>query len=282
MNHTCIDAHHHLWSYKPPGYSWMTDEMASLRRDFDTVALRAEASRCGITGTIVVEVARTNEETLWLSEIAAKEDFIQGIVGWAALSHPKVSSELERLSELPKLKGLRYPIHDEPNDDFMLREEFDRGIKALKQFNFSFDLLVFARHLPQTIDLVDKHPHQVFILDHIAKPLIRRRLLSPWKENIAQLALRPNVYCKLSGVLTEADWQTWTDDDIAPYMEIVLNAFGPKRLMFGSDWPLVTLASSYEGWLQFVRRYVKRLSEVEQEWIFFKAATEAYRLNQCV
>jgi L-fuconolactonase len=164
----------------------------------------------------------------------------------------------------------------------MLREEFDRGIKALKQFNFSFDLLVFARHLPQTIDLVDKHPHQVFILDHIAKPLIRRRLLSPWKENIAQLALRPNVYCKLSGVLTEADWQTWTDDDIAPYMEIVLNAFGPKRLMFGSDWPLVTLASSYEGWLQFVRRYVKRLSEVEQEWIFFKAATEAYRLNQCV
>jgi L-fuconolactonase len=278
MSIECIDAHHHLWRYLPPGPPWMTDSMEVLRRNFLVDDLRAVTTDAGITGTIVVETERSIEETLWLSETAANDDLIRGIVGWAPLTHPEIASELERMAQLPKLRAIRHPIHDEADDQFVLREDFNRGIAALKQFNLRYDILIFEKHLAQTIQFVDRHPDQVFIVDHVAKPRIRDRVLSPWKDRISELARRQNVYCKLSGMVTEADWNTWTDDVLSPYIEAVLEAFGPRRVMFGSDWPVVTLASSYKRWLDTVRNAIARLSPSEQERILSATAIEAYGL----
>jgi L-fuconolactonase len=279
MSTACIDAHHHLWRYLPPGPDWMADGMEGLRQDFLIDDLRKVTSGAGVTGTVVIESARTNKETAWLSQLAAAEDLICGVVGWTSLTGPTVISDLERLASLPKMKAVRYPIHDEPDDRFALREDFNRGVAALKQFNLGYDILVFERHLPQTIQFVDRHPNQVFILDHLAKPRIRDHALSPWRENIRELARRPNVYCKISGMVTEDDWNKWSNDTLYPYIEIVVESFTPRRLMFGSDWPVVTLASSYKRWIDAVRFAISQLSTTEQEWILSKVAIEAYRLN---
>jgi L-fuconolactonase len=279
MDNEYIDAHHHLWRYIPPGRPWMSDSMEVLRRNFLVDDLRAAITGLGITGTIVVETERSIEETVWLSEIAANDNLIRGIVGWAPLTHPEIASQLERMAQLPKVRGIRHPIHDEPDDQFLLREDFNRGIAALKQFNLRYDILIFEQHLPQTIQFVDRHPDQVFIVDHIAKPRIRDQALSPWEENLCELGRRQNVYCKLSGMVTEADWSAWTDESLSPYIDVVLQAFGPKRLMFGSDWPVVTLASSYKRWWQTVRIAIAQLSPSEQEWILSRTAVESYGLT---
>jgi L-fuconolactonase len=274
----CIDAHHHLWRYRAPGPSWMVDGMESLRRDFLVDDLRSVASDWGITGTIVVETERTVEETEWLSQLAALNDLVCGVVGWAPLTNSNIVSELERLAALPKLKGVRHAIQDEMDDYFILRDDFNRGIAALKQFDLRYDLLIFEKHLPQTIEFVDRHPDQVFVLDHVAKPRIRDRILSPWKKNLCELGRRLNVYCKVSGIVTEAAWQTWSDEQISPYIDAALEAFGPKRLMFGSDWPVVTLASSYGRWVNALCAATSKISATEREWIFSKTAIQAYRL----
>jgi L-fuconolactonase len=279
MHNEFIDAHHHLWRYVPPGQPWMSDGMEVLRRDYLVDDLRAATTGVGITGTIVVEAERSLEETLWLSEIAANDDLIRGVVGWAPLTHPEIASELERMAQLPKLRGIRHPIHDEPDDRFLLREDFNRGIAALKQFNLRYDILIFEKHLPLTIKFVDMHPNQVFILDHIAKPRIRDGALSPWKHNLRELARRQNVYCKLSGMVTEADWNAWNYERLSPYIDVVLEAFGPRRLMFGSDWPVVTLASSYRRWWETIRIALAELSPSEQEWILSRTAVESYGLT---
>jgi L-fuconolactonase len=278
MDFVCIDAHQHLWRYLRPGPAWMADGMEVLQRDFLLDDLHAVTTEAGVTGTIAVETERSIEETEWLSQVAASDDLICGVVGWAPLTSSTVVSQLERLASLPKMKAIRHPIHDESDDLFVLRDDFNRGVSALKQFNLRYDILIFEKHLPQAIQFVDRHPDQVFILDHIAKPRIRDRMLSPWKENIRELAWRPNVYCKISGLVTEADWNTWSDAYLYPYIEIVLEAFTPKRIMFGSDWPVVTLASSYRRWIDTVRSAIAQLSTTEKERILSGTAIEAYRL----
>lgn len=278
MRIVCIDAHQHLWRYLAPGPSWMADGMEVLRRDYLLNDLRAVTTKAGVTGTIVVETERTIEETVWLSEIAASYDLIRGVVGWAPLTDPAIEFHLERVASLPKMKAIRHPIHDEADDHFVLHDDFNRGVAALKQFDLGYDILIFEKHLPQTIQFVDRHPDQVFILDHIAKPRIRDRVLSPWRENIRELARRPNVYCKISGMVTEDDWLTWSYYGLHPYIETVLEAFTPKRLMFGSDWPLVTLASSYQRWIDTVRSAIAQLTTTERERILSGTAIEAYRL----
>lgn len=278
MGNVCIDAHQHLWHYLPPGPAWMADGMEVLRRDFLLEDLRSVTVEADVTGTIVVEAERTIAETEWLSKIAASDDLISGVVGWAPLTIPDASSELERIASLPKMKAVRHPIHDEPDDLFVLRDNFNRGVAELRQFNLSYDILIFEKHLPQTIQFVDRHPNQIFILDHVAKPRIRDGVLTPWRDNIQELALRRNVYCKLSGMLTEADWHSWSDEALSPYIETVLEAFTPKRLMFGSDWPVVTLASSYRRWIEVVRAATARLSTDERDRIFARTAIEAYGL----
>jgi L-fuconolactonase len=279
MAKVCIDAHQHLWRYRPPGPAWMVgDGMERLRRDFLIEDLRAVTAEAGVTGTIVVEAERTVEETVWLSQIAASGDLICGVVGWVPLTTPTVRSELERIASLPKMKAIRHPIHDEPDDQFVLRDDFNRGITALKQFDLRYDILIAEKHLPQTIQFVDRHPNQIFILDHVAKPRIRDRELFPWRQNIQELARRPNVYCKISGMVTEADWHTWADEDLFPYIETVLESFTPKRIMFGSDWPVVSLASSYRRWMDTVQAAIAQLSTTEREQILAGAAIDAYGL----
>lgn len=278
MGNLLIDAHQHLWRYTPPGPTWMGDGLELLRRDFLIDDLRSVTAGAGVSGTIVVEAERTLEETQWLSQVGESDDLILGVVGWAPLTIPDAALELEKVASLPKMKAVRHPIHDEPDDQFILRDDFNRGIRALKQFDLRYDILIFEKHLPQTIQFVDRHPNQVFILDHIAKPRIRERLLTPWSNNIRELARRPNVYCKLSGMVTEADWNTWSDEALAPYIETVLQAFTPRRLMFGSDWPVVTLASSYRRWAGAVRVAIAHLSADERDWVFAKTAIEAYGL----
>jgi len=279
MVNKSIDAHHHLWRYVPAEYPWMTDGMEVLRRDFLLGDLKAVTALAGIAGTVVVAAARRVEETIWLAEIAASDDLIRGVVGWAPLTDPRIGLDLERLAHLHKVKGMRHAIHDEPDDLFVLRDDFNRGIAELKQFGLKYDILIFEKHLPQTIEFVDRHPNQIFIVDHIAKPRIREQALSPWKGHIAELAHRENVYCKVSGMVTEALWDAWTDESLRPYLDVVLEAFGPKRLMFGSDWPVLTLASTYGRWLSTVQRAMAALSPSEQEWIFSKTAIEAYGLE---
>lgn len=257
----------------------MADGMEVLRRDFRLDDLYAVTSEAGVTGTIVVETERTIEETEWLCQVAASDDLIRGVVGWAPLTSSTIEGQLERMAALPKMKAIRHPIHDEVDDDFLLRNDFNQGIAALRQFNLGYDILIFEKHLAQTIRFVDRHPDQVFILDHVAKPRIRDRALSPWREHIGDLAKRPNVYCKLSGLVTEDDWNTWSYDSLYPYIETALEAFTPKRLMFGSDWPVVTLASSYRRWMANVLVVVGSLTRNERERILAGTAIEAYGLE---
>jgi L-fuconolactonase len=276
MTHEWIDAHHHLWRYRHQDYPWMSDGMEALRRDYLVADLEEVVRSAGVTGTLVVQARQTTQETEWLSGIAAQSELIRGVVGWAPLASSNAARELERLAELPKLRGMRHVLHDEPDPFYMLREDFNRGIEQLKAYGLRYDVLIFERHLPQTIEFVDRHPNQIFIVDHIAKPRICNGELSPWREKLQELALRPNVYCKVSGMVTEAKWNSWTEQELTPYFEIVFEAFTPQRTMFGSDWPVMTLASTYRDWAALVRRTISKFSPDEQERVLGGSAAEAY------
>jgi L-fucono-1,5-lactonase len=274
----CIDAHHHLWRYNAAHFPWMGEGMEMLRRDYLSGDLEEVARPAGVSGAIVVQARQATEETEWLSDVASRSTLIQGVVGWAPLIDPNVASLLERLAGLPKVKGMRHILHDEADPLYMLREDFQRGLSLLKDHDLRYDLLIFESHLPQAIALIDRHPHQIFIVDHVAKPRIRERRISPWRENLKELSRRENVYCKLSGMVTEADWNFWQEADLRPYFETVIEAFTPQRTMFGSDWPVVTLAATYGRWMTSVRNAIAELSKLEQERILAGTAVEAYGL----
>jgi L-fuconolactonase len=273
-----IDAHHHLWKYNDTDYVWMSGAMDKLRRDFLTEHARDVMGRAGVDGAVTVQARQSVEETEWLLELAGRNAFMRGVVGWVPLTSPDARRQLERFAGQPKLKAVRHVLHDEPDDHYMLRDDFNRGVGLLREFDLVYDILIFERHLPQTIEFVDRHPDQVFVLDHVAKPRIRDRVVSPWRENIHELSKRQNLYCKLSGMVTEADWSNWSIGDFRPYFEIVLSAFGPSRLMFGSDWPVLTLASDYGRWVEVAGSLIAELSPGEQERILYGTAVEAYKL----
>lgn len=257
----------------------MTDAMAAIRRDFGPADLAREAAGAGVEGVVTVQARQTIQETEWLLQVADEHThLIRGVVGWAPLVEEGVDATFERLGAQTKLRAIRHVLHNEPDDDYMLRDDFNRGVSLLRARGLAYDILIFERHLPQTLIFVDRHPEQVFILDHVAKPRIRDGIISPWRENITALAHRPNVYCKLSGMVTEADWSKWTPEQLRPYVEVAIDAFGPKRLMFGSDWPVCLLAASYMQWTRLVREFVARLSPAEQDRIMGGTAIEAYRL----
>jgi L-fuconolactonase len=273
-----IDSHHHFWKYDPKEYAWIDDSKGAIRRDFLPADLKKEIDPAGIDGVVSVQARQTIEETNWLLGLAAAHAFIRGVVGWAPLSDPKIAGILELLASKPKLKAIRHVIQDEPDNDFILRDHFSAGIRVLRQYHLVYDILIFERHLPQTIRFVDRHPNQIFVLNHIAKPRIKDHALSAWRENITELAKRENVYCKISGMATEADYQTWTPQDLQPYFDTVLAAFGPRRLMFGSDWPVCLLATSYSRWFKLVSAQIAKLSQPERDRILGGTAVEAYRL----
>lgn len=274
-----IDSHHHFWRYNPREYGWISESMQVLRRDFLPPDLQKVLTTAGVDGVVSVQARQSLGETEWLLELADKQDFIRGVVGWVPLCSADLRGHLERLIARRKLKSVRHVLQDEADDQFMLRPEFDRGIAALKDFGLRYDILIFERHLPHAITLVDRHPEITFIIDHIAKPRIRENILSPWRENLAELARRENVYCKLSGLATEADHRSWTQAQLRPYMETALEVFGPRRLMFGSDWPVCLLACGYERWFDIVSGFASRLSGSERERLSGGTAVEAYGLS---
>lgn len=252
--------------------------MEAIRRDFLLPDLEKEIHAGRINGVVTVQARQTLNETDWLLDLAAHCDFIRGVVGWVPLTDPQVVSHLETYAANPKLKAVRHVLQDEADDFYMLRDDFNRGVAQLRNFKLRYDILIFARHLPQAIQLVDRHPQQIFVLDHIAKPRIKERILSPWREQIRELARRQNVYCKLSGLVTEADWKTWTEADLNPYIEVVLDCFGPDRLMFGSDWPVALLVCGYQRWIEVVEHATAGLSAAEKDQLFGGTARLAYGL----
>ena len=273
-----IDTHHHFWKYSPKEYDWINDDMKGIRKDFLPVDLLKEIKSAGVDGAVSVQARQSVEESDWLLEMAEKNDFLKGVVGWVDLRDKGVDKDLERLAKHKKFKGVRHVVQGEPDINFILGAAFNEGIKKLLKYDLRYDILIFEKQLKPSIAFVDKHPKQIFILDHIAKPRIKERILSPWREDMLELAKRPNVYCKISGMLTEADWKKWSAADLAPYFDTTLQAFGAKRLMLGSDWPVMLVAGKYKQWVDMVKEVVSRYSAAEQERILYKNAVEAYKL----
>lgn len=273
-----IDAHHHYWKYNPVEYDWIDDAMAAIRADFLPETLEATIRSVGVDGVVTVQARQLVEETEWLLQMAQKHNFMKGVVGWLPLIDADLVRSLEFYSEVPKLKGLRHVLQGEPDMEYMLRPDFDRGLSLLKNYDLVYDILIFERQLPNTIRMVDRHPNQVFVLDHIAKPLIAQNELLPWSDNLRELARRENVYCKLSGMVTEADFRSWTPEQLKPYFDVVLEAFGPNRLMWGSDWPVCLVATSYNRWVQLISETISSFSETEQQTILGTNAQRVYNL----
>ncbi|HEX3470484.1 MAG TPA: amidohydrolase family protein [Silvibacterium sp.] len=275
-----IDAHHHLWRYTAEEYSWIDNAMMNLRRDYTPADLSKAMESAGIDGSIAVQARQTLEETHDLLLLADAHPFIKAVVGWAPIASRDFPSFLENLAAHPKLRGLRHVVQSEPDDDFILGSDFNRGIRTLLPTGLIYEILIYERHLPQTIQFVDAHPNQIFVLDHIAKPRIREQILSPWRERIEDLARRENVFCKVSGMVTEADWQLWTEADLRPYLDTVFDAFGAHRLMMGSDWPVCLVATEYARWFDFLDSYVAALSEDERGQFCGGTASRVYRLTE--
>ena len=241
--------------------------MAALKRDFLPEDLKPLLASTGFHGSVAVQARQCLEETRWLLELADRHEFIRAIVGWVDIRAKDLSQQLKALARHPKLAGIRHVVHDEPDDEFMLRPEFRRGISRLREFDLTYDLLLFPKHLRAAVRLVEEFPEQPFVLDHIAKPKIGERLLPQWRDGIEELAALQNVYCKLSGMVTEARWKQWRPEDFWPYLDVVFEAFGPDRLMIGSDWPVCTLSGDYGSTMQIVIDYLRRVPAEAQEGI---------------
>ena len=274
-----IDTHQHFWKYNAVQYPWMGESMTSLRRDYLPSHLAPLLKAASIDGTVSVQARQMVEESYWLLELADQNPFIKGVVGWVDLRIPKVAEQLEKLARYPKLRGVRHVVHDEPDDRFMMREDFRRGLKELKKYKLTYDLLLFPRHLPIACELLKLFPEQPFVLDHIAKPLIKERKMEPWRTDLRRLAKFTNVHCKVSGMVTEADWAHWKRRDFTPYLDVVFESFGTKRIMIGSDWPVCTLAGTYSGVMQIAANYVQRLSSDERTDVWSENAKRFYGLR---
>lgn len=273
-----IDAHHHLWQYSALEYDWIDESMKALRREFLPADLVREMVAADIDGAVVVQARQTLDETRWLLGLADGCEAIRGVVGWAPIAGAEFPGVMEEFEDRPKLKGLRHVIQGEKDEQYILREDFNAGIRSLEGSGMVYDLLILARHLPQTIEFVDRHPEQVFVLDHMAKPMIRDGIVEPWGEQMRELGRRENVWCKLSGMVTEADWTNWNDASLRPYLDAAVETFGPKRVMAGSDWPVCLVASGYGQWFDVLRRYFAAFSEEERAAVFGGNAIEVYGL----
>ncbi|MBO25588.1 MAG: amidohydrolase family protein [Verrucomicrobiota bacterium] len=273
-----IDSHHHFWKYDPVTYSWMNDSMGILKRDYQPEDLKEVIDSAKIDGVISVQADQSMRETEDLLKHASECSFIRGVVGWFPLAEPELDGLLESYATNPLLKGVRHVVQDEADDQFILGDAFNKGIRRLKAYELVYDILIYERQLGPSIEFVDRHPDQVFVLDHVAKPRIGDQIMEPWRAQMFELAKRENVYCKLSGMATEANWQNWTKDDLWPYAEVAMEAFGPTRMMFGSDWPVARLAVEYGDWVGLCREFISTLSDSEQAMIEGEVAIRAYDL----
>lgn len=274
-----IDSHQHFWRYDAARDAWITEEMAVLKRDFLPEQLAAEYAANGIDASVAVQADQSENETNFLLDLAKKDDRIAGVVGWVDLLSPRVAERLEHFSHFAKLRGFRHIAQAEKDDRFLAREDFVKGVAQLRRFGFTYDILVYAKQLPAAIELVARLPEQHFVIDHLAKPGIKAKRTVPWAAQMTEIAQNKNVFCKVSGLVTEADWRKWKPEDFKPYLDVVFDAFGADRLMFGSDWPVCLLAASYRQVKQLIEGYVKGFSEANKEKIFGGNAARFYGLK---
>jgi len=273
-----IDSHQHFWKFDPIRDSWIDDSMRQIQRDFLPEDLLPLLTENKFQGCMAVQASQSEEETNFLLELASKNDFIKGVVGWIDLRSENITERLSHFSKYEKLKGFRHVVQGE-QDDFMFEKDFRNGIAALKEFNFTYDILIFHRQLPAAIDLVKSFPEQVFVIDHIAKPDIKSGDIESWEKGMEEIAKFENVSCKISGMVTEADWKQWKPSDLKPYLDVIFENFSTDKLMFGSDWPVCNVASDYTEVVKTLENYISQLSTQDQNKIWFENAKSFYKLN---
>jgi L-fuconolactonase len=273
-----IDSHQHFWHYSPERHSWITDEMAAIRRDFLPPDLQPILAQHGFDGCVAVQADQVEAENEFLLSLAAQYPFVKGVVGWVDLQSEDIEERLEHYTQFPQLKGFRHVLQGEQDRALMLRPAFRRGIAALQKAGFTYDLLVFADQIKYCTELVALFPDQPFVLDHIAKPNIREGQIEDWAKDMGQLAQHSNVCCKVSGMVTEADWQGWKTEDFIPFLDVVVAAFGMDRLLYGSDWPVCNVAGGYGPALGVVQQYFGTFSAAEQAAFYGQNAMRFYRL----
>jgi L-fuconolactonase len=273
-----IDAHHHLWKYDPVRESWITDEMAAIRKDFLPGDFEQVLLENHFDGSVLVQTDQSETENEFLLHNALDHEFIKGVVGWVDLQAEDVEHRLESCAAAKKFKGFRHVLQGEPERSFMLRPAFRRGIDKLSKFGFTYDILIFADQLKYIPEFVSAFPNQKFVIDHIAKPAIRDKEIGDWNREIKTVAEHQNVWCKISGMVTEADWKNWKSHDLIPYIDVVVEAFGSRRIMYGSDWPVCLVAASYDQVLNIVHDYFAAFSQSERELFFGENAIQFYNL----
>jgi L-fuconolactonase len=273
-----IDSHQHFWRFNPVRDAWITEEMSAIRRDFLPEDLEPELDANGVDATIAVQADQSEAETEFLLGLAEGNRRIAGVVGWVDLRAGDVEERLAHFSRFKELRGVRHVAQAEA-DDFLVGKEFVRGVGRLAAFGLTYDILIYPRQLPAAIELVGKLPEQKFVVDHLAKPEMKGKKLESWASLIREIAASPNVYCKLSGMVTEADWKNWKPSDFEPYLEVVCDAFGGERLMFGSDWPVCLVAASYARVKNIVESYIDRNSPAAKSAIFGENAESFYKLQ---
>ena len=274
-----IDAHHHFWTYDPRDYAWIDDRMGALKRDFLPADLAPLMAAAGFTACVAVQAQQSLDETARLLHLADRNPFVAGVVGWVDLRSPEARAQLERFANHAKLVGVRHIVQGEPDDRFLLRPDFGRGIALLEEFGLAYDILIYPRHLPVAAEFVRRFPRQRFVLDHLAKPEIARGEIRGWSHGIRELAAAPNVVAKLSGLVTEADWKRWTADEMRPYLDVAFECFGPGRLMIGSDWPVCTLAAGYGETMGLVMRYLAGRPGTERDAVLGGNAQAFWNLD---
>ncbi len=274
-----IDAHQHFWNYEPVKHEWIDDDMAVIRRDFLPSDLEKVYRDTGVDGCVAVQADQTRVETDFLLDLASKNNFIKGVVGWVDLRADNLEGLLEHYKEHELLKGFRHVVQGEPDHNFLLRPNFLKGISTLEKYNYTYDILVFPHQLGAVLEFVNQFPNHKFVIDHIAKPYIKDGFYDGWASLMKDIATHENVYCKLSGMITEADYTTWTPTQIHPYMNLVLESFGSKRTMFGSDWPVCLVAGNYKRVKELVTEFIAAMSSTEQDAIMGGNAIEFYSLK---
>jgi L-fuconolactonase len=273
-----IDSHQHFWKYDETRDSWITPDMGVIQRNFLPEDLKPILRENKIDGSVVVQSDQSKEENIFQLANGLQHDFIKGVVGWVDFEDEALEDKLAYYQEFKKMKGFRHVLQAEQQRDFMLRPGFKRGIGKLKSFGYTYDILIFPDQLNHTIEFVKSFPDQPFVLDHLAKPYIKDQNIDGWRSDIKKLASFQNVFCKISGMVTEARWKGWTREDFSPYLDVAVEAFGTSRLMYGSDWPVCLVAASYEQVLGLAKEFFSGFSEHEQDLIFGNNAARFYKL----
>ena len=278
-----IDAHVHFWKYNKIRDAWITDDMKILQKDFLPQDLQPELSENSVEGVVAVQADQSEDETNFLLSLAKDFSFIKGIVGWVDLQNENIENRLLYYSQFPVIKGFRHIVQAEPSG-FLKNKKFLNGVQVLKKFDFTYDVLIYENQLKEALEFVNYFPAQKFIIDHCAKPAIRDKSITDpigigWKKWMAEISKRKNIYCKLSGLITEAKWNEWDEKDFYPYLDVVFDTFGTERIVFGSDWPVMLLSGTYDKWKNLVEKYMDDFSVQEREKVFTQNAIDFYNLN---